>query len=494
MAWLWLTTAVIAAILTLAGIALVAVATFRSVSRTLERQLGENPRWTPWEWLFSLNTHSWRELALTMQRAEMGKPATHPMGSRPEVDWLSQVGWDPATLEPTPVAMAQAVDLTTVVGPRAPRPLVLSLPVVVAPMGYGVAVTDDVKVALAQAASLAGTAVASGEGPFVPEERAFAQQWILQTSRAGWSHQRRVVTLADMIEIQMGQGAEASIGVKRQPSTLPDRVRRATHHRAAVIHAAGVRPLDQWVRELRRTAPDVPIGVKIPASQHLEADLSRLVALGVDFITVDGSGAASSGSPAVIADHFGVATAVATARAHRWLHTIGQRRAVSLIVSGGVHGAQDIAKLIALGADAVAVGSELLFALSHEQVWHVLPAHPPTAQVLAHGTRRRTPRLDVDWASEHAARWFHATAEELALICRAVGIRRIHDLGRQHLIARTPEAAWSLELAYDADRFQHAQYQHTLSALVASYQELQKTLRHIWQQLRGHWGEREETG
>ncbi|PSR32060.1 MAG: FMN-binding glutamate synthase family protein [Sulfobacillus benefaciens] len=475
----------IAAVWVIAGNLLIFVAVgvvllivLRRMAMRLERGLGQNPTGTLWEMLYTVNANSGTQLAMTMQRAEQGKPAEHPMGSSPAVFWLDQIGFDPATLDPVPRDRSVAVDLGVRLGPQAQKPLKLSLPVLIAPMGYGVGLNERAKVALAQASSLVDTAIASGEGPFLPEERAFATHWILQWSRAEWAHQAAVVQLADMVEIQVGQGSEAGIGIVKDACAIPHRAADAAHGNVE-IRAITPGQIPKWIQEIRGIKGDVPIGIKVPANQHLEQDLALLTKWGVDVITLDGSAAGSAGSPAVISDHFGLDVGLAIHRAHRWLVEAGLRDQVSLIGSGGIHDAADIAKLLALGADAVAVGSTLLFALSHEQVAENLPNMPPTTLVMAEGQDRGPLKLDLDRASEHVAGWFEATRIELALICQALGVTSIHDLGPQHLIARSLEASARFHLASDADPLRWMRVNEALNQLVGQYQAANAILAHL---------------
>lgn len=449
----------------------------RSAMRRVEESLGRSPKFTLWEFLF--NPYRLRTLSLTMQRAEIGTPAMHPLGSTPAVSWLDQIGLDPQTLL-VRSPLGKSVDLRVRLGPRAQKPLDLALPVIVAPMGYGMGLTLNAKIAIAQACTLAGTAVVSGEGPYLPEERAFAERWILQQSRASWGHQPAVAELADMIEIQLGQGAEAGIRIKKSRDQLPRRI--SSFVRGGVtIHAAPYRDPSRWFHELKTLRRDCPIGIKIPASQHIEADLAYLVGLGLDFITIDGSQAGSASSPAVVSDQFGITTELAVHRSHQWLTRNGYRPSLSLIASGGIRGAADIAKLLALGADCVAVGSTVLMVLSHEQVAPNLPGSPPTALVLAHGrhSQKHPATLDIDRASEHLANWFEATKAELNVIGQALGIQSIGELAPSHLIARTPEAAKIFSIAGDMRPAGWTPAVHNVDSLVAHYQHINRILSRI---------------
>jgi isopentenyl diphosphate isomerase/L-lactate dehydrogenase-like FMN-dependent dehydrogenase len=470
------------------GVALLAwFAGVRWVKRYVEQLLGESPRTGITELFFSLRSTTLREMMLTLQRATSGKPAKHPMGSRMAHPWLDEFGWDPAKLCPPALPRQSPVETAVRLGPRAPRPLVLTFPVLMAPMGYGIAVNWATKVTMAEASALTGIAANSGEGPFLPAERSYATRWILQFGRGPWNHQAATIKMADMVEIQLGQGSEADTGVRKSPQRLPLRVRQATDHPQRQFRIRGGIPfsLEATIRRIRRINPRVPVGVKIPATHHVEHDILRLLALGVDVITLDGAEAASSSSPAVISDHFGLSTAEAVVRAHVWLTALGQRHRVSLVASGGARGADDIAKLIALGADAVAVGSALLMAASHGQVHRVLPRYGPTRLVLSSPKLPAQDTLDVDTATGHVVNWLNATRSELVLIAQAVGVARLCDLSPYHLIPRSARAA-SL-VAYRQRGGAAPGFQVLLRVWIHQYETLADALTQLWDGVRRLW-------
>lgn len=456
----------------------------RRMMRWMESSMGQPPSQSLWEMLFTLKSHTWSALLLTMQRAETGQPAEHPMGSQPVIDWMSHVGFDPATFAPVPLGRHVSIDLRVSLGPRATRPVTIALPVLIAPMGYGIGLSAETKVALAQAATVAGTAVVSGEGPYLPEERAYAERWILQQSRANWAHQTAVLQLADMIELQWGQGSEGGMEVVKRMPKISRRTIIAAQG-PAVIQATPYASLAAWISTVKNIRGDCPIDVKLPASQHLERDLAYLLTLSIDVITLDASGAGSAGSPSVISDHTGISVTLATHRAHQWLVGAGERERITLIVSGGVHGAAEVARLIALGADAVMVGSSVLFAALHEQIASHLPAVPPTALAFARSVQNTAPRLDVNQAAEHITNWFEATRAELETILRALGFSSLAAFRQARpLVARSREAARLFKIPFDGDEVSlMGNLLDSVRDLATSY----NTLNHILVEIEEAW-------
>ncbi len=437
----------------LAGVLLAAVAfvaakySTRRLMRWAERQLGNATGRGPSEIVYALAAFPVRDVLLTAQRAAHGMAATVDMESPLARQWLREVRFDPATLSPTARRALPAARLGVRLGPRAQRPLALDFPVILSGMGWGVAVSDDVRQVLAEAGALTGVAVNSGEGPALPIELETAPRWIWQWGRSSWQAVATAVP-AGMIELQVGQASEGGTAVHKSRRHLPRVMRRVGLARGSLRIRAGLpMALADWVRNARACAGGAPVAVKLPASQHVEADLAILAAVGVDVVVLDGAGAGTAGSPAALADNQSIPTPVATARARRWLVRHGLGNAMSLVVSGHVHDAADIAKLLALGADAIAVGTVALVAMSHGQAASPLPEHGPTNLVLAAGSHDGR-RFDRDLAAERLTNWLCATRMELAIICQSLGLRSVRDLRPHHLVADTRLCARALGIAW----------------------------------------------
>lgn len=177
--------------------------------------------------------------------------------------------------------------------------------------------------------------------------------------------------------------------------------------------------LRQLVAELRRLTDGVPIGAKLAAGHRLEEDMKHCLDAGVDVIALDGAQAATKGSPPILQDDFGLPTLYALVRASEFLNISGRRERVSLIVGGGLSTPGDFLKALALGADAVYIGSIALFAVSHGQVFKSLPWEPPT-EVVFHGGKPAD-EFDIDEGADRLARFLRACAAEMALGVRAMG-------------------------------------------------------------------------
>jgi glutamate synthase domain-containing protein 2 len=436
----------VGAALLLAGAALLPFF-LRRIALRAEAALAAPPRRGAVELLYGLGAFSSRDLALLAQRAARGLPAEVAMAAPVARDPLTDLRFDCATLVP-PASTSPEPDLSVTLGPSCRRPLRLSLPLLLSGMGWGVALSAEARLALAAAAQVSGVALVSGEGPVLAAERAVTRHWVWQWGRDRWLGAPGAAFLADMIELQVGQAAEGGVALRRSRRWMPSAVRRQRPGGGRLRVRGGLPiPLAVWIRRARRLSRGVPVGVKIPASQHVEADVLLLVSLGADVITLDGAGAGTASGPAVLADHLGIPVAAAIHRAHCALLAAGLRERVSLVASGHIHSAADVAKLLALGADAVALGSAALFALLQGQATKPLPARGPLALVLA-GPTGQPGRLDTDLAAERLANWLGATRAELALLCQSLGLKTSRDLGAQHLVALRAETATMVGVAW----------------------------------------------
>jgi glutamate synthase domain-containing protein 2 len=374
-------------------------------------------------------------------RAERGEVIQRPMGTPRRYPNLNGLVFNFTYLDPMPTPLDTPVDLRVTIGKEAKAPLKIAFPVMVSAMAYGLALSERVKIAMAQGASMAGTATNTGEGPPLPEERENANKLIVQVSRGGWTS-IDAIRSSDMVELQLGQGTSGGIGRITKYSEVVGRPGKLmglepkedvlTH-----VHLPKVREpedLKRLVDDLRYESGGVPIGVKIGASTiSLERDMDIIVSSGVDFITIDGSTAATKGSPPILQDDFGIPSLLAIPRAVQFLESRGMKGKVDIIASGKLLTPGDYLKAIALGASAVYSGTSALLAVSHRQTEKLLPWEPPGTIIWYTGAKANT--YDVKLGAKSLANYLNSVKMEMADGLRAMGKNSVGEVGPEDLRA-----------------------------------------------------------
>ena len=260
-------------------------------------------------------------------RAESGDILHRPMGSSKKWPHLDSITFIPAQTTPFPIENDVEVDVQVTIGPRAKKPMKLKIPLMISGMAYGIALSEEVRLSLAQAANHVGTAINSGEGGVLPEELEQAGKYILQFSKANWAKEEELIQQADMIEVKLGQGALFGIGGKISPKNLTGRARKIMElkeNEDAVIYDnffedQTIQDLKKLVDELRDITGGVPIGAKIGAGGKIEEDIDHLLEIGVDYIAIDGGQAATLGAPPILTDDMGIPSLHAIVRAVSYL-------------------------------------------------------------------------------------------------------------------------------------------------------------------------------
>ena len=158
-------------------------------------------------------------------RAETGDLLHRPLGSSKKWPHLDPITFIPAQTTPFPIDGEEEVDINVTIGPKAKKPMKIKIPLMISGMAYGIALSEQVRLSLAEAAKNVGTAINSGEGGVLPEELDTAGKYILQFSKTEWSKEEDLIKRADMIEIKFGQGALFGMGGKISPKNLTGRAR-----------------------------------------------------------------------------------------------------------------------------------------------------------------------------------------------------------------------------------------------------------------------------
>ncbi|MBQ3389009.1 MAG: hypothetical protein IJG60_07345 [Thermoguttaceae bacterium] len=348
-----------------------------------------------------------------------------------------------AGLDPMPLESGAPVTTTTVIGPKAAKPMVLENPVYVSHMSFG-ALSKEAKIALSKGSAMAHSAICSGEGGVLPEEMSAAEHYIFEYIPNHYSLTDENLRNSSAIEIKIGQGTKPGMGghlpgSKVTPDIAAVRGKPVGEDIQSPSRFPGINTPDDLkalVAELRARSEGRPIGIKLAAG-HIERDLAFALKAEPDFITIDGRGGATGSSPKLLRDATSVPTVYALYRARRYLdeHAEG----VSLVITGGLRVSSDFAKAIAMGADAVAVASAALIAAGCQQYRICGSGLCPVGIATQDEELRR--RFDADAAAHRVANFLNVSLEELRMFARITGHANIHDLSADDLITVSREIA-----------------------------------------------------
>ncbi len=304
---------------------------------------------------------------LVLNASQVTNPSIDPL--REPMELRTYLGRKPDRVEvgAHPDGGNGSVSLKTRIAPQ----VAIELPMLFSAMSYG-AVSLNVHESLARAAHEAGTLFNTGEGGLHPKLYRYGENTIVQVASGRFGVHPEYLKVARIIEIKIGQGAKPGIGGHlpgekvsedvagtRMIPTGTDALSPAPHHDIYSIEDLG-----QLIYALKEaTHYEKPVSVKIAAVHNSAAIASGMVRAGADIIAIDGLRGATGAAPKVIRDNVGIPIELAIASVDTRLRQEGIRNQVSLIAAGGFRGSADIVKAIALGADAVYIGTAALVAL-----------------------------------------------------------------------------------------------------------------------------------
>ena len=436
---------VLAAILIVAAVELVAfVIALPTLSRRMIRSILTRPMSdTLAELYVSARSTPPLDFLYSSLRANSGEMVIRPMGSTRPAHGFDDLALVPAQLNRRPVLATEPIDLSTTLGRKCRKPIHTSMPLYISGMAYGLALTKTARLALATASGRSQIPLNSGQGPFLSEERQLASHYVLQFGRWTWNREKETIAQADMIEVQVGQGAMPGNAVIATPGEVAPDIKglmKLKPDEAPIIHAdlflhdpARPNTVREVVDYLRGIAEGIPIAIKMGAGDHLERDLDVALDAGVDTIVIDGTEGATGNAPITLSDHFGIPSLMALSRAVKHLQITHTRHDVDLLISGGFREPGDFLKAYALGADAVGLGTIAMFALAHYQITEAVPFYPPTDLVFY----RANPRipLDLEKASLGLHHFLESCRKEMEVAIRTMGHTSVHDLSPADLCA-----------------------------------------------------------
>ncbi|MBA2723130.1 MAG: FMN-binding glutamate synthase family protein [Methylibium sp.] len=361
---------------------------------------------------------------------------------------------------------------TTLLGTRfAKKPIELAMPITIAGMSFG-ALSANVKEALGRAATELGTTTTTGDGGMTSEERNASKTLVYQCLPSRYGFNPDDLRRADAIEVVIGQGAKPGgggmlLGQKVNPRVAQMRTLPAgIDQRSACRHPDWTGPDDLAIKikELRElTDWEKPIYVKIGATRVFN-DVKLAVHAGADVVVVDGMQGGTAATQTCFIEHVGIPTLAAVRQAVEALEEMNMKGQVQLIVSGGIRSGADVAKALAMGADAVAIGQGILIALGcnsetyiqngeHVSALGDYDALGTAAGHCHHCHTGKCPvgvttqdsvleqRLQPDVGARRVKNYLKTLNMELTTIARACGKQNVHHLEREDLVALTLEAA-----------------------------------------------------
>ncbi len=394
-----------------------------------------------WELISSSSRIDPQIIVETNLRSTEGKVINRPLGSPKNFPNLQELMFNIAQFHTMPTPLEQRIDTKVTIGKMAKKPFTVEMPIIIAPMAYGLALSKKAKISLAKGAAMAGTAASTGEGPFLEEERKEAKYLIYQYNRGDWGKTQEIIEQCDAVEIQIGQGASGGIGHSLKAKEIDKEFRNALEYpkgKDLIAHSRQPevqKPEDlaSLVIKLKSMGRGIPIGVKLAAGKYLEADLECVCNAGIDFISLEGAEAATAESAPILQDDFGVPLIFAIYRARNWLLKHNFVNQVSLIAAGKIRTPGDMLKVCALGADASYIGAIAIFALSHTQGLKALPFEPPN-QVIWYGGNR-SHKFKVNEGAKSLCRFLIACKEEIDDGIKALGKRGLKEVNREDLMS-----------------------------------------------------------
>ena len=407
------------------------------------------------------------------QAAEYGLYDIRGMGAKRALPTFDDLVFLTASASRYPLeGYREKCESKTVLGTRfAKKPIELDIPITIAGMSFG-ALSANVKEALGRAASEMGSSTTTGDGGMTPEERESSKTLVYQCLPSRYGFNPDDLRKADAIEMVIGQGAKPGgggmlLGQKVSPRvadmrTLPEGI----DQRSACRHPDWTGPDDLKIKldELREiTDWQVPIYVKLGATR-VRDDVKLAVQAGADVVVLDGMQGGTAATQQVFIEHTGIPTLAALPLAMEALDDMNVIGEVQLIISGGIRTGADVAKALALGADAVSLGQGVMVAMgcNHDVYIQDGQQHDATEDYAKLGTApgfchhcqsglcpvgitTQDPileqRLSPEVGAARLKNYLQVLDMEVTTLARACGKSNVHHLEKEDLVALTIEAA-----------------------------------------------------
>ena len=374
--------------------------------------------------------------------AETGQSIVRSMGSLKKLGCslsLDDLHFVPAQVAKIPLDREEKVNTEVVIGPAAKKPLKVSSPIMISGMSFG-ATSKNVHLVISKVAKDLKIAFNSGEGGILKEEYEAKEYLIGQYATGRFGVNEDVLKKVAAVEIRFGQGAYPGKGSYLPAKKMTKEVSKlrglktgepsyspAHHHDMKTP-----KEIAEKVKWLREITGGVPIGAKIGCGD-IEKDVKVLVESGIDYIAIDGFGGGTGATEACVRDNVGIPIWAALPRAHRYLQERGVRKKITLIAAGKLWTSADFAKCLALGADAVYIGTAALIAINCQQYRICHTGMCPTG-VTTHNPEL-TKQLSVKEGFRKLKNFIKVSTEEIAEFARIVGKDDIKKLESSDLVS-----------------------------------------------------------
>jgi len=370
-------------------------------------------------------------------RAAKGKPLVSGLRSNK----LNKISFDdlvfiPAQLTKRPVDyFKEKISSETIIGASSENPLKIKTPIIIAAMSFG-ALSKEAKIALAKASKIVGTATNTGEGGMLPEERENANILIAQYASGRFGVDEKYIKSADAIEIKIGQGAKPGQGGLLSGSKVTADIAKLrkipegkdVHSPAAHPDIKSIDDLKKKVDWLRGLINGGLIIIKLGAGD-IENDVKAAVKANPDVIAIDGMEAGTGAAPRIMLDDFGIPALAALVKARKVLDKLNAKQ--ELWIGGGLNKGADVAKALALGANAIFMATPLLISMGCQYCKQCYLGKCPQGITTQDPELRK--KLNIDEASKKVANFINACTEEVKMAIAACGKRNIHELDRNDL-------------------------------------------------------------
>jgi glutamate synthase domain-containing protein 2 len=375
------------------------------------------------------------------QRALTGKPLVS--GGR--TNKLGKISFDDLVFIPKQLGgrpldyFREEIISETIIGKTSKQPLKLKIPILIGAMSFG-ALSKEAKTALAKASTIAGTSENTGEGGVLPEERQYAKILTIQYSTGRFGITEEILKKADAIEIKIGQGAKPGQGGLLPADKVTEDIAKIRNvPMGKDVHSPPAHPdifsiddLKKKVKWLRELSGGKPIIIKLGAGD-VENDVKLALKAEPDVIAVDGMEGGTGAAPRIMLDDFGIPALAALVKAKKAMGNSKQE----LIISGGLSKGADVAKALALGADAVYMATPCLVAMGCIYCKLCYKGMCPVGITTQNPELRA--KLVIDDAAGKIANFLSACTEEVKMAAAACGKKNIHELRREDLLSIEPK-------------------------------------------------------